>query len=237
MENTDHQGDENPQSETPDIDQRPSHIPEKFWDSETGSLRSDMLIKSYGELEKRFAGENYDENNTDIEPVPQIAEDYKISVDTDMFESDPALNERLHAAGFNNDQAQLVYDLALEHLIPIAEQLSHTLDHKAQTDRLETYFGGRKQWADMERQLQNWGRSNLSLEAFESMSSNFNGVLSMHRMMAKNEPAIMAGHNPSSSLHTESELKSMMKDPRYWRDQNPAYVEQIRQGFEALYSS
>jgi hypothetical protein len=32
--------------------QRPDHIPEKFWDAEKGELRTDALLKSYGELEK-----------------------------------------------------------------------------------------------------------------------------------------------------------------------------------------
>lgn len=32
-----------------------------------------------------------------------------------------------------------------------------------------------------------------------------------------------------------AELKAMMKDPRYWRDQDPAIVEKVREGFRRLY--
>ena len=32
-------------------------------------------------------------------------------------------------------------------------------------------------------------------------------------------------------------LKSLMEDPRYWREQDPAYVEMIRQGFRELYDN
>lgn len=32
-------------------------------------------------------------------------------------------------------------------------------------------------------------------------------------------------------------LRKLMDDPRYWRDQDPSYVEMIRQGFRDLYDS
>jgi len=31
--------------------ERPAHVPEKFWDAETGQVRVDELVKSYTELE------------------------------------------------------------------------------------------------------------------------------------------------------------------------------------------
>ncbi len=37
---------------SPQTTQRPSHIPEKFWDVEKGSIRVDDLVQSYTELEK-----------------------------------------------------------------------------------------------------------------------------------------------------------------------------------------
>lgn len=32
--------------------ERPAHVPEKFWDAEKGEVRTEALLKSYGELEK-----------------------------------------------------------------------------------------------------------------------------------------------------------------------------------------
>lgn len=34
----------------------------------------------------------------------------------------------------------------------------------------------------------------------------------------------------------EYDLKKMMRDPRYWRDQEPEIVERVRAGFRKLYS-
>ncbi|MBT4890049.1 MAG: hypothetical protein HON65_10905 [Rhodospirillales bacterium] len=214
-------------TETEAIDERPSHIPEKFWNMETGSLRTDDLMKSYNELEKKFT----------VEPVnvPKSADDYDIKIDNDLFNADQEINERLHKAGFTNEQTQLVYDMAIEQLLPAAQQLSESLSQKAQAAQLEKQFGGKARWNETERQLRNWGRSNLSMEAFETMSKNYDGVMAMNRMMQKNEPPILSGGSSAPSALSERDLKSMMNDPRYWRDQNPAYIEQIRQGFEALY--
>jgi hypothetical protein len=38
--------------ETPTTPARPEHVPEKFWNAETGSVNTEALLKSYTELEK-----------------------------------------------------------------------------------------------------------------------------------------------------------------------------------------
>lgn len=40
--------------ETPPADGRPEGVPEKFWDPESGIVRTDALVKSYRELEKKL---------------------------------------------------------------------------------------------------------------------------------------------------------------------------------------
>jgi hypothetical protein len=35
---------------------RPDDVPEKFWDSEKGAVRTDLVLKSYGDLEKKLTG-------------------------------------------------------------------------------------------------------------------------------------------------------------------------------------
>lgn len=34
---------------------------------------------------------------------------------------------------------------------------------------------------------------------------------------------------------TDDDLREMMKDPKYWRDQEPEYVRKIENGFKKLY--
>ena len=35
---------------------------------------------------------------------------------------------------------------------------------------------------------------------------------------------------------TDNDLRNMMRDPKYWRDQDPEYVRKIENGFKKLYS-
>lgn len=36
---------------------------------------------------------------------------------------------------------------------------------------------------------------------------------------------------------TERELREMMRDPKYWRDQDPEYTRKIENGFKNLYGN
>lgn len=36
---------------------------------------------------------------------------------------------------------------------------------------------------------------------------------------------------------TEEQLEGMLRDPRYWRDRDPAFVNRVTAGFKALYGS
>lgn len=42
---------EAPFESTPTVAERPDNVPEKFWDADAGSVRTEDLLKSYGELE------------------------------------------------------------------------------------------------------------------------------------------------------------------------------------------
>ncbi len=50
------------------------------------------------------------------------AEDYEISFSRPGLKADPEVNKRMRQAGFTNSQAQLVYDLAAEKMLPLAEE-------------------------------------------------------------------------------------------------------------------
>lgn len=39
----------------------------------------------------------------------------------------------------------------------------------------------------------------------------------------------------TQTVITPEELREMMKDPRYWRDQEPEYVRKVENGFKKLY--
>src|SRR5512134_1281255 len=91
--------------------QRPPLLPDKFWDDKMGTVRLDALIKSYIDLERKLSSIPHRE-------IPDRPEDYIIDLQSDLLAVDPEVNKRLHQAGFSSEQAQLVYELACEHLLP-----------------------------------------------------------------------------------------------------------------------
>lgn len=210
------------------ISERPEDVPEKFWDSETAQIRTDALVKSYRELERKLGSTVYRE-------PPADPEDYNIEIGNEFLASDPEVNKRLHAAGFSEDQVQVVYDLAGEHLLPMISDLASVFEAEQQTERLVNHFGGQDKWNVTARQIDTWARSRLPTHVMDALATTYDGVLAMHQMMTNAEPGLLHKGEATNDGLSVDELKELMKDPRYWRDQNPAMVEKVRQGFRALY--
>jgi hypothetical protein len=208
--------------------QRPSGIPEKFWDEESGQIRTDGLVKSYIELERKLGGLN--------ENVPlQTPEEYKIDVDGNLLVNDPEVNKQLHAAGLTQEQAQVVYDIAAERFPTMIAEVASVFEAEAQFGKLVQHFGGEERWRETARQIESWGQSKLPKPVFEALSTTYDGVLAIHRMMAGDEPGLLHQGAAGDGMPTEAELKKLMRNPAYWRDQDPALVEKVRTGFRNLY--
>jgi len=215
-------------TDMPTPDDRPEYLPEKFWDGETGAPRLEDLAQSYTELEQRFTGQEPGAS------VPETADDYAIEAPSDLLGSAPEINAKLHQAGFSQEQAQLVYNMADEFLVPLVTELAADFEAYRQIDRLAEHFGGADKWRDASQQIETWARKNLGEEIFGGLSKSYEGVLAMQRMMMGEEPKI-GGGNPANQGLNEADLKRLMADPRYWRDKDPALVEQVRNGFDRLY--
>ncbi|RUT86780.1 hypothetical protein, partial [Mesorhizobium sp. M7A.T.Ca.US.000.02.2.1] len=56
--------------EAPVQTDRPAHIPEKFWDADTKSVRTEALLQSYGELEKKVGAPK---EEVQTPPAPEAA--------------------------------------------------------------------------------------------------------------------------------------------------------------------
>ncbi|MBK8174228.1 MAG: hypothetical protein IPK66_02745 [Rhodospirillales bacterium] len=207
---------------------RPAGLPDKFWDDKSGQVRIDALIKSYLELERKLGTLGNRE-------IPLGPDNYKLIVKNDLMSSDADINKRLHAAGFTQDQAQLVYDLASERMMPMIAELASMFEAENQIDHLVQHFGGEERWREVARQLDAWGRSRLPARVFEALSTTFEGVIAMQRMMEGEEPGLTRDGQGGDGMVTEAGLKQLMRDPRYWRQQDPAVVEKVRDGFRRLY--
>jgi hypothetical protein len=81
-----------------------------------------------------------------------------------------------------------------------------------------------------------WARKTLPATAVEGLSSSFDGILALYRMMTSDEPAALSpGEAGQAAGESESELTAMIRDPRYWRDKDPAFIAKVTDGFRRLF--
>lgn len=205
----------------------PEGLPLKFWDDTTKNVRLGAMIKSYGDLERRLGA-------PPVSQVPDSPDDYALVLEDLPLQADSQVNARLHQAGFTRDQARMVYELANEKLAPLLAGLTQDYEVQAQVELLEKHFGGAEKWRETSRQLKSWGQANLPPQVFDVLSASRDGVLTLHRMMETGEPGIGKGAGTGPGMG-ENSVKDLMNSPRYWRDRDAATVEQVRQGFKALY--
>lgn len=200
-------------------------IPEKFKDAETGALKTDMLLQSYKELEKKMSGHG---------AAPKSADEYCVNCDHGMFEADSEINQRLFEKGFTNDQAQTVYDLAAEKMVPMVQQVAGEFEADREVEKLIGHFGGTEKWKEVSRQLLAFGSKNLPTDVLDNLSSSFEGVMALYKMMKGEEPSLQRNTSAPQGA-SEKELSGMMRDPRYWRDKDPSFVAKVTDGFQNLY--
>ncbi len=224
----------------PDTSTRPDHVPAKFWDGENGTIRIEALLKSYQELERKMS--------TPPDPaaekaraltllgVPEKPDDYCIRCDHGLFEPDDAINQRLFAASYTPDQAQLLYDLAAERLLPLLQEMAEGFQAERELEKLVSHFGGEEKWRDLSGQILAWGERNLPPPLLSALSGTADGVLALHRMMAEGggEPRVLRA-GPETDGHDGQDLNRMIADPRYWRDRDPAFIAKVTEGFRRTY--
>ncbi len=225
---------------------RPDDIPEKFWDAEANTVRVDALLKSYRELERHLSsrpgipGEdaNAEERARFLRAmgVPETPDAYKVEARHPLLESDTLVNQRLHEAGFTPTQVQLVYDLASEHLLPLIADVAQQFEADRQIEILSAHFGGEKRFRTIATQIDAWGRAHLPEAVFEALCTTSEGVIALENMMRKGEPAVMKSAAAPKDA-SESELRAMVRDPRYWKAKDPAFIDRVSEGFRSLFAN
>ncbi|MCD8566483.1 MAG: hypothetical protein LRY36_00890 [Alphaproteobacteria bacterium] len=207
-------------------------VPAKFKD-DSGAVRVQAMINSYNELEKKMSAQPSAAPN-----LPASPDEYCVNCAHGMFQPDPDVNKRLYDSGLSNEQVQAVYDLAAEKLVPMIAELAAEFQADREVEKLVNHFGGAEQWQDVSRQLLAFGQKNLPPEVLRNLSSSYEGVLALYRMMKGEEPSLrrdMANSNPGGL--DQAQLSSMMRDPKYWREKDPAVVQKVTDGFKNLYGN
>lgn len=219
---------------------KPENVPVKFWNDANGEIRVDELLKSYLELEKKFSEVSKNKNDKNIlelaleTDVP--AGEYQIELHHKLLTIDDNVNKRLKDAGFTNKQAQLVYDLGAEIMMPLIEEISGEFRMYRELEKLEKYFGGEERFDEISRQISKWAEKNIPSEIYNSLNKSYYGVIALFNMMnGGNEPSMINIVGEKENILNEKKLKDMMNDPRYWRDGDKDFIKKVDDGFKNLY--
>lgn len=216
------------------------NIPEKFKNSD-GSLNADALMKSYYELERKLGTMitiPTDESDADTHArfrraigVPASADEYPI----DAVFDDANLRQKFLEIGLTSSQVEKIYSIANEFLSPVISELFNTQSEKNAMIELEKFFGSREKMQDALQEINTFGNKFLPADAFDALCSTSQGIQGVYRMMQSMEPHVNTDSVDMKNL-TDSDLRRMMRDPKYWRDGDAEYIRKIENGFRKLYS-
>lgn len=173
--------------------------------------------------------------SADAAETLQAAVDFIIKPKLEGMEPDPLVNARLKAAGFTQDQAQLVYDLAAEHLMPALREFLLEREHEFNERLVAQRHGGPEKWRALQSQMRAWAETNLPGDVYQQLSKTPDGIDALMKMMNRNEPALGGQGEAGAAPQNEDDLVEMMRDPRYWRKRDPAFIAKVAAGFKRLY--
>ena len=215
-------------------------IPEKFL-NEDGTLNTDALMKSYSELERKIGTMITVPTNESDETVrarfnraigvPETADEYPTN---ELFD-DENLRNKFHEIGLTSTQVEKIYSIANEFLTPVISELYETQNEKNAVAELKNFFGGTEKMNEALRAINSFGSKYLPADAFDELCSTPQGIQGIYRMMQSIEPNVETERNEVKNL-TDSDLRRMMRDPKYWRDGDSEYIRKIENGFKKLYS-
>ena len=215
-------------------------IPEKFLNQD-GTLNTDALMKSYNELERKIGTMiTVPDDNSDSDTrarfnraigVPENADDYP----KDELFNDENIRKKFHEIGLTKNQVEKIYTIANEFLSPVISDLYSMQSETNAMSELKNFFGGTEKMNDALRAIDAFGKKFLPADAFDELCSTPQGIQGVYRMMQSMEPSIETSNNETKNL-TDSDLRRMMRDPKYWRDNDTEYIRKIENGFKKLYS-
>ncbi|MCQ2582194.1 MAG: hypothetical protein MJ170_04465 [Alphaproteobacteria bacterium] len=214
-------------------------IPEKFQNKD-GTLNQEALIKSYYELEKKIGSmvsvpnESSDESvrekfNRAI-GVPENASEYP---SCEMFD-DESIRNKFYEIGLTKSQVEKIYSVAQDYLTPVLSELFSMKNESNEFAELEKFFGSKEKMHDALCAINSFGEKFLPHDAFETLCASAQGIQSVYKMMQSFEPTVRTEKSESENL-SDDDLRRMMNDPKYWRDNDPEYVRKIENGFKKLY--
>ncbi len=225
---------------------KPDYVQDKFWNKDTNEINIEELASSYNSLEKKLGSRTEDltaqiredlanevkanvPENYEIK-MPEIPENVQMDINPEM----PLLqwwSETAKAKGLSQDE----FNKGIEAFVN--NEISSLPDIDNEKELLGENANQRIEAADL------WSKKNLSTESYEAIAkfaSTAQGVKALEEIMKLNKDApIPQTETAIEAAPSLEDLRSMMKDPRYWKDgeRDQAYINKVSMMYEKYYGS
>ena len=223
---------------------RPEYVQEKFWNAEKGEVNIENLASSYNSLESKLGSRTEDltkQIRTDIEneKLQNVPEEYKLNVpeldgnvSLDISNDMPIVqwwNQTAKNAGLSQEQ----YDEGVKVFVDNA--IANLPNSDLEIQKLGDAGRERVEAAEL------WSKKHLSPEAYNAISgfaATAEGVKALEEVMKLTKDSNMPTTQTQVDVTADiDDLKSMLKDPRYWDSsrRDPAYVKRVTELYEKAY--
>lgn len=223
---------------------RPEYVQEKFWNAEKGEVNIENLASSYNSLESKLGSRTEDltkQIRTDIEneKLQNVPEEYKLNVpeldgnvSLDINNDMPIVqwwNQTAKNAGLSQEQ----YDEGVKVFVDNA--IANLPNTDLEIQKLGDAGRERVEAAEL------WSKKHLSPEAYNAISgfaATAEGVKALEEVMKLTKDSNMPTTQTQVDVSADiDDLKSMLKDPRYWDSsrRDPAYVKRVTELYEKAY--
>lgn len=212
----------------------PAGVPDKFWDEEKGEVRTNDVLKSYLELEKKLGNRASDAPENKLDEQAEASDEEAPSLEAEetllLSEEEEA---KLAALSLSEEQANAVKEIIAAKFNELEK--NYEVDFETEVEKIETYFGSLENFEAIRPQLRNWAEKNIAPEILEDLSRSSSGVIMLYRLMRTSEPQVIKSSSTHKGALSEENLRNLMASPKYWRDHDASYVKKVEEGFALLY--
>ena len=222
--------------------ERPENVPEKFWNQETGEIRTDELLKSNEHLEK-FVGGKKDELREQIidelsnEAIEEAPEEYVMPALPDgVTETDVAENPMFD--WWSNHCAENAYTQEMFE-DGVNTYINRYLDAQVDVDQEMSKLGENAN-ARVDA-VDSFASTYFTPDQYEHLTSTLGqtaeGIEILERVMEMQKQNISQVQTEPMNRLTLDDVRTMMKDPRYFdpRERDETFVKRVDDAFARLY--
>lgn len=223
---------------------KPDYIQDKFWNAERNEVNLENLASSYNSLESKLGSRTEDltkQIRTDIEneKLQNVPEEYKLNIPELDSNVSLEINNEMPIVQWWNETArnsgltQEQYDEGVKVFVENATANLPNPDLEIQ--KLGDSGKERIEAAEL------WSKKHLSPDAYNAISSfaaTAEGVKALEEVMKLTKDSNMPTSQTQVDVTADmDDLKSMLKDPRYWDSsrRDPSYVKRVTELYEKAY--